>query len=202
MNEAWELYQKLMPYFEMDESQLCQSDFICELSGRFFEINTPTIEIIRSNYFANEWCCAVPDPTSIEKIAQYSPLLEIGAGNGFWANELSKMGTKIDAFDSGLDYGPKFFPVKMIETLDLDEFKDRTLLLIWPSDKLNWPFEIISSHSWQRIIYIGEWKGGRMANDSFFDYLKAHYEIKYLKQMPRFPLWKDSLYVLERSRGL
>jgi hypothetical protein len=85
------------------------------------------------------------------------------------------MGAKIDSFDSGLDYAPKYFPVKMLKSFDLDEFKDRTLLLIWPSDKLNWPLEIISSHSWQRIIYIGEWKGGRMANDAFFDYLMAHY---------------------------
>ena len=187
MNAAWEFYQKLSPYFDKDESELYQVDFICELIGRFNEINTPTIEIIRSNYFAKEWCCAVPEPEIIKKIAQFSPLIEVGAGSGFWANELTKMGAKIDAFDSGLDFAPKYFSVNMIESL-------------WPSDKLNWPFEIISSQPWKRIIYIGEKKGSRMANDAFFDYLKTHYEIKDIKQMPRFPMWEDSLYVFERSR--
>jgi hypothetical protein len=41
-----------------------------------------------------------------------------------------------------------------------------------------------------------------MANDAFFDYLKIHYEIKDIKQMPRVPMWKDSFYVFERSQGL
>jgi len=47
----------------------------------------------------NKYAWAVPDDRSLEIVAKYSPIVEMGAGTGYWAKLLSDRGVDIVAYD-------------------------------------------------------------------------------------------------------
>src|SRR5262249_51994941 len=42
---------------------------------------------------------AVPDEEALRVCVKYSPLVEIGAGGGYWANLITQLGGKVHAYD-------------------------------------------------------------------------------------------------------
>ncbi len=197
-NPAWEIYVFLKQYFSLDESQIFTNDEILELYNRFNEPGIDPIESIRKNFIALKWCCAVPTPEVLSELALFSPVIEVGAGSGYWANQLSELGVNIIALDNGTDYRAEYFDVKQVDTFDFSTCAERTLLLIWPSDNLNWAHDLLNKAKWKKIIYIGEWRDGRMATSSFFDKIQNEFMIQKIIPMPRYPGWKDSCYILIR----
>lgn len=141
------------------------------------------------------WSWAIPDPLAINFIVdmtQDKGVVEIGAGNGYWAWMLSQSGVKVNAYDlhpvghekswfkrleddrwsgSGLaDYEPEeFYPVRAgsVEALDDPDNHDRVLFLCWPTMD-TWAYEAVSRFKGDRIIYIGEGPGGCTASSMFF----------------------------------
>lgn len=85
---------------------------------------------------------AIPDEFAIEKIANYiktrqlSSIVEIGAGNGYWAYCLNQMGIVVNAFDSGgshLNFKQEHWhPVNLGGIRSLQEFANAALFLCWP----------------------------------------------------------------------
>lgn len=199
------MYQALSKYFALPEDEFSGHDLLCEVQT-FAQLNnskhigksTPVIDVFRER-FASEYCCAVPSPEILKLIAEQSPLIEVGAGNGYWAKELAQLGADVIALDTGLDFKPKYFEVSIPDTNLFKSNLHRTLLLVWPSEDLDWPRQLIADYEWSNIIYIGEWRGGRMANNGFFDELERNYEIANLRQMPRYPGWRDSCYFFRRK---
>lgn len=201
-NPCWEMFLALKPYFESTEDELFGLDFFQELLSRLLGKSRSPIENIRSGFVAPMWSCAVPSPKIIEEILPFSPIVEVGAGNGYWANLINQAGGEITAFDSGTDYQAKYFDVRNIKDADYSLFKNHTLLLIWPSDGLDWAFELLNTYNWNRLIYIGEGRGGRMASDRFFDFLEKNYLLEKVINMPRYPGWSDSFHVYNRKVNL
>jgi hypothetical protein len=150
---------------------------------------------------------AVPSPETIKWVAGHCAgrrILEVGAGRGYWAAQLFAEELKIEAFDiqppDRID-NPSF-PRRgkhlqtWYEVQDSGQFSGRTqdesdsvLFMCWPpgwgdkmaSESLS-QFEALGG---KRLIYIGEPKGGKTANDSFFSTLSAHWVLES----------EDSLYV-------
>lgn len=86
---------------------------------------------------------AIPDRKALELVKDHSPngVLEIGAGTGYWASLLSKLGVNVLAYDTytgqyrdGLRHGSHFPIVKAShrKALSIDVNHHRTLLLSWP----------------------------------------------------------------------
>jgi len=46
-----------------------------------------------------KYAWAIPNQEALATLAKFQPLVEIGAGTGYWAYELRKRGVKIDAYD-------------------------------------------------------------------------------------------------------
>ena len=198
-NPAWEMYQYLKPYFSISESEIYQEDLVQDLYNTYFEPGYPPIECIRKNLVARRWCCAVPSPDILKEISAHSPIIEIGAGNGYWADQLKRLGTDISAYDNGSDYQAKFFDVAEVSKDILIASTNRTLLLVWPSDGLNWAYDLVDQYKWEKIIYIGEWRDGHMATSPFFDTLESDYTVSKVLPMCRYPDWNDSCYFLIRK---
>jgi len=196
-NPAWEMFRFLEKYFSSYESDNFIEDEIQDLYNHCMEPGIEPIECIRKNFVASKWCCAVPSPEVLRLIATYSPLIEVGAGSGYWADQLHRLGANIIALDNGLDYKPKYFDVNL--DLNFDLYSERTLLLIWPSDGLNWAYDLLAKLKWNKIIYIGEWRNGHMATSDFFDKIESDFSIHNVIQMHRYPGWKDSCYIFENK---
>ncbi|MEV6563032.1 hypothetical protein AB0M22_45460 [Nocardia sp. NPDC051756] len=143
---------------------------------------------------------AIPSPETIDWMSRFCDgrsVVELGAGRGYWAAQLANAGVDVRAYDSE--------PPDRIENVsfrraegqtdvwhsvgDLDEFAARpsdgsseVLFLCWPpgwgnsmaSDAL----AAFGAAGGERVIYVGEPKGGKTGDDAFFDALLADWELK------------------------
>lgn len=152
---------------------------------------------------------AVPSPETIEWISRFCagrPIIELGAGRGYWAAQLSHAGLRVDAYDTeppdkadNVSFPRADGQVEVWHLVeDLDAFHIRVrngsgsvLFLCWPpgwgntmaSDALN-SFEKTGG---TRLIYVGEPPGGKTANDAFFEGLSSRWRLE--SQDEQFVSW-------------
>lgn len=121
-------------------------------------------------------------------------VMELGAGRGYWAAQLEHSGIKVDAYDieppssvRGATYAASgsrsgtWTKVHNLAELEPSEMGSRTLLLCWPpgwgdtmaSDILK-TFEDAGG---EKLIYVGEPRGGKTGDDLFFDGLAARWRM-------------------------
>jgi hypothetical protein len=145
---------------------------------------------------------AIPSPETIGWISHFCagrPVVEMGAGRGYWAAQMSRAGMTVDAYEmdppdkAGNVSFPQvkgqadvWYPVNELEAAREDAWSDHVLFLCWPpgwgdtmaSDTLA-KFEAAGGN---RLIYIGEPKGGKTGNDAFFEALSAHWMLESIDQ--------------------
>lgn len=142
---------------------------------------------------------AIPSPETLDWIAQFCagrPVVEMGAGRGYWAAQLESAGLMVDAYDvepPGKSENMSFLPAAGQEDVwhhvgDLREFasrasgrSDHVLFLCWPP---GWGNTMASQAlieferaGGNRLIFIGEPRGGKTGDDAFFDALSARWEL-------------------------
>ncbi len=145
-------------------------------------------------------CChtyawAIPDPASLAFVAQWlgPQAVEMGAGTGYWAWQLSQLGVDMRCYDqcppdrnylnhwhSPMDVQdghflliPRktYFPVQEGEPEVLAQHRERTLFLCWPPYDDPMGEDALRAYPGKRLVYIGEGGGGCNANDAFFSLL-------------------------------
>jgi hypothetical protein len=100
----------------------------------------------------------------LEIIQEYSPILEVGAGNGYWAYEMLRHGIDVVATDNHSELVDEFEPFRnwmKVEDLDavgaIQQYRGRALLMCWPHgyalDAVEEYGNLEDSHT---IIVIGE----------------------------------------------
>ncbi|MEW2353045.1 hypothetical protein [Spirillospora sp. NPDC029432] len=141
---------------------------------------------------------AIPAPQTIEWMAGFCadlPIVELGAGRGYWAGQLANAGLTVQAYDSeppdragnasfpgAAGQADTWYPVgNLTEFAALARPGDCVLFLCWPpgwgdamSSEVLSQFEAAGG---QRLVYIGEPKGGKTGNDAFFDALSANWRL-------------------------
>ncbi|KAB2380659.1 hypothetical protein [Actinomadura montaniterrae] len=151
---------------------------------------------------------AIPSPETIDWIARFCagfPIVELGAGRGYWAAQLARSVLTIDAYDSEppdktsnasfpevAGQTDVWYPVQ-----DLSDFAARTrpanyvLFLCWPpgwgdtmSSEALAAFENAGG---ERLVYIGEPRGGKTGNDAFFEALSDRWTLD--STDPHFVSW-------------
>lgn len=143
---------------------------------------------------------AIPSPETVAWASVFAAgrqVLELGAGRGYWAAQLTGAGIRVEAYDSE--------PPDKVENAsfphageqaavwhhvgDLEEFdwnaadrSDHVLFLCWPP---GWDTEMASASlaafeqaGGRRLIYIGQPRGGMTGNDAFFDALTAGWNLE------------------------
>ncbi|MFF0611737.1 hypothetical protein ACFYUD_24050 [Nocardia tengchongensis] len=143
---------------------------------------------------------AIPSPETIAWVREFceaGPVVELGAGRGYWAAQLEQAGVKVDAYDSE--------PPDITDNIsfpgtagqrdiwhrvgDLEQYSartagnaDHTLLMCWPpgwgSPMASEALARFAAQGGQRLIFIGEPKGGKTGDDAFFDALAEGWELK------------------------
>lgn len=136
-------------------------------------------------YFTEKYSWAVPTEEAIREIAKYAPILEIGAGAGYWAYLLRKIGVEILAFDEAPPGGKKENSYRhkrqWSEVLEgniekVDEYPNHTLFLCWPPYDDPMAFDCITRTKAKHLIYVGEGGYGCNATDEFFAYVHKHFD--------------------------
>lgn len=105
-----------------------------------------------------KYAWAVPDQRALNILKEFSPLIEIGAGNGYWARLLLDMGVNIIAYDvkhnlnSWTDVklgGPEVL-------LDESIVVNRTLFLCYPDEDESIAIRCLENYNGEYIIHVGE----------------------------------------------
>jgi len=141
---------------------------------------------------------AIPAPETIKWISDFCesrPIVELGAGRGYWANQLSRLGLTIDAYEveppdttENISF-PRaagqvdvWHSVRSLGEFHLDDRAGHVLFLCWPP---GWGNTMASSAlsafeqaGGDRLVYVGEPKGGKTGDEAFFDALSEDWTLE------------------------
>ncbi len=167
-----------------------------------------------------KYAWAVPDDVAIKLISEFSPLIEIGAGIGYWAKLINKAGGDILAFDTEdnwetmkiagdfeaiskktgieVDLGHRWFDVKVGDENTIKEHPERTLFLCWPPFQSEMGLNCLKNYSGEYFIFIGE-DARASNNDSFDIYLIENFNKIIDHPIPKYEGITDSLKIYQRK---
>lgn len=173
--------------------------------------------------YCRKYAWAVSDPTSLVRVAHHlgghgGRGIEIGAGLGYWAWQLSQLGIDILAYDTappdqeGNDFcgplDPQGYPVKeRVATWYpvqrggpdvLAEHANRTLFLCWPPYDEDMAHRCLQCYQGNRFVFIGEGPGGCTGSDAFFERLEQEWEEVAAHRIPQWFGINDYIAVYER----
>jgi hypothetical protein len=153
----------------------------------------------------------VPDRAALEAIARYAPIVELGAGTGYWAYLLRNRGVDIAAYDlappdeapNDYKFEPRTWtPVKQGGVEILDQYKERALFLCWPGYTDSFADDALARFKGKVLIYVGEDAGGHTANDAFFERLTRDWVSTEQLAIPQWSGAHDRLSIFRRGLAL
>jgi len=152
---------------------------------------------------------ALPSPETLEWIAEATagrPLIELGAGRGYWAAQLARQDLAVEAYDvdpPSAAQNPSFPAARgqrdaWYEVGNLKDFAlrketlgDKALFLCWPP---GWGNKMASEclidfekSGGTEVIFVGEPQGGKTGDDQFFELLSTGWTL--ISQDPNFVSW-------------
>lgn len=185
-----------------------EQEYLPGLGGGYesCEINGREVRLLRNEAMAR-FSFAIPSEEAVKAIGAHAPILEVGAGLGYWAYEVDKAGFDIIATDpepysdNFIEPGEEWFPVKRLGGVQaVNEFgAGRTLLMVWPSYRLDWPADTLEAYldaGGRALIYVGEGEGGCTGNRRFHEILNERTPEE--PEVTSIPFWAgihDQMYV-------
>jgi hypothetical protein len=169
------------------------------------------IEMIRARHdLCRQYSFAIPTPQAIKAIANLSPLVELGAGTGYWTMLLQQAGAKIQAYDKAPGAGHprnnyKFSHTyaevlpgneSVLEKLD----PGINLFLCWPNYNSDFAYNSLKKFRGTKFAYIGEDLGGCTGNDKFFNQLEKGWNIQHSIALPQWPGIHDRLTIYTKKQ--
>jgi tetratricopeptide (TPR) repeat protein len=161
----------------------------------------------------SKFAYAVPTAEGLAVFQRFQPILEIGAGTGYWAASLRKAGTKIAAYELyPLSLGKNAWHPQATkswtEVLRGDEsmsslFPKSTLFMCYPPGRTRVAYNALQGYKGNRLIYVGETAGlaPGAGQDSFQNLLAGDWQLESQIHQPQWPGLYDCLYVYKRKHA-
>lgn len=135
---------------------------------------------------AEEFAWGIPNEQALEEIAKYQPIIEVGAGLGYWARLLQEVGVEIYPTDIDLPHVDEMWTqIYFGAAKNLLDEPIETLFMCWVPER-----EVIKTLD----IYQGDiflWVGEKIELEDF--------EIEKEIEIPRWKGFEDSLFVFKRK---
>jgi len=149
---------------------------------------------------------AVPCSAAIARIVELGPVVEMGAGTGYWAKMIASCGGDIVAFDEkprGNDWCHAAIHFKVNEGSfeKLAHNRTRNLFLCWPPYDTSFAADCLKAYLGNTIIFVGEGRGGCTGDDEFFEMLDGKVWVE-SGETVRIPQWygiHDYMFVYRRA---
>jgi hypothetical protein len=153
---------------------------------------------------------AIPCPEALNTLASYAPLVEMGAGTGYWAWLLRQMHIPIVAIDkavrvrsntnvSGWHENSQLWTAVIGGTpSDLAQYTNRTLFLCWPPHRSSFADRCLDHYRGRYLLFIGEHDGGCTGSDRFWSMIENDWVCVDTVDIPQWPTIHDDLQIYER----
>lgn len=149
-----------------------------------------------------KYAWAVPNQEALDTLALYQPILEIGAGLGYWAYLMQRRNIIVKPYDiKPVSYtnGESWTIVFKMRDDIFDDTENWTLFLCWPPYEEAMAYNMISKYKGKHVIYIGEGDGGCTADEKFHDYLYENFILTTTIQLPQWFGMHDIMEVWDRK---
>jgi hypothetical protein len=167
------------------------------------------VEAMKKRFvYSDLYAWAVPNQEAIAALVEHSPLVEVGAGRGYWARLASEAGADVVAFDPYPPGGAEenrwhhspgtFFTIAKADAEIAAEHQDRTLFLCWPPWGTDAASRALRSYQGDTLILVGD-EGMSTATPEFYDELAAGFTKARVVDIPQWPGINDRLEVWRRS---
>ena len=148
---------------------------------------------------------AIPCVEAVEALVKLSPLVEVGAGSGYWSKIVREAGADIVATDIGKQsgYSKLWNIVDVLQMSALDAVKaypDRNVFVCWPSYNEGWAAKMAKKIKPGRsLVYIGEGRGGATADSDFFKVLDKYFNEVEQMSIPQWDGLHDFMSIFKRK---
>lgn len=212
---------------EKNEYQIALEAALAEIvtAGAFF---SSTVEVRTKQWnkldklwdpLCEKYAWACPDNRALRVLCHFSPLIEIGAGKGYWASLLRQRGCDIVCFDKygkGKDAASwakvqQGGPEKLLEP----SVAQRNLFLCFPDGEESIAIVCLENFSGEYVVHVGElgmsgdgtlgstpqapW--GRTSSAEFQTVLSSTFHCVYIARLAtRLPFGRDCISVWKRTR--
>lgn len=152
-----------------------------------------------------EYAFAIPTKEAIKEISKYSPIIEIGAGSGYWASLLKKQGAEVLAYDkypkdNKYKFTKKYTDVsKGSEEILKSLNPSYSLLLCWPNFDNDFAYNSLKLFKGKNLIYIGEGNGGCTGDDNFHNLLDKKWNLIKQLDIPQWDGIHDKIMIYKRK---
>jgi tetratricopeptide (TPR) repeat protein len=165
----------------------------------------------RHQELCHKYAWAVPNQAALEALRQNQPIIEIGAGTGYWAHLLRQIGVKIAAYDlnpvpsSGNQWhsgaGRSWATVLSGDETAVRRSSAQALFLCWPPEVNQCAYNALRLFKGNTVIYVGEGPGGCSGTAKFHSLLARDWDLVGQIEIPQWPGVYDGLFVYMRKRA-
>lgn len=161
----------------------------------------------RRRHLAEEYAWGIPNDEAVATLCDHDPLLEVGAGNGYWAWLVEQAGGDVVATDpvaptwAAADDLELYADVEPLSaTAAIDRYgPDRALFVCWPSEGMAWPAEALAAYDGETVVYVGTGRGACNADHAFHRRLFEAFELAESVAIPTYDTCTDRLEVWRRT---
>lgn len=152
----------------------------------------------KRKFYTEKYAWAVPCDTAIYTISKLSPIIEIGAGSGYWAKLIEWGGGKITAYDK-VEWDNLYFPVFEGGPETLIDTSYNCLFLCWPPYLDDMASDSLLAFNGKYVAYIGEDMNGCTADEAFHKVLAEAWKLVETVIIPQWAGLHDRLEIWERK---
>jgi hypothetical protein len=153
----------------------------------------------RRRELASLFSWAVPSDAALELLAKYAPLVECGAGTGYWLALLRARG--VDAIGYDRRVRRPWTPIQRAASVKAARrHPERSLLLCWPPyDDDAASYETLRAYRGDVVIHVGERDEGPTGSVRFHRELALNWTLVEELELPHWPRLQDRVMVYRRN---
>lgn len=172
------------------------------------QFSDPIERYSKRHALVKKFAWAIPSIEAIQECVKHSPIVEIGAGKGYWGKLIQEFGGIIVCYDAypekaGFPFSevcePTWIDVKKGDETSVLNHQDHTLMLCWPPYSTSMAQNALSLYTGKKLIYIGEGWRGCTGDDIFHEMLKNDWKLILELDIPQYYGIRDSFHLYERK---